>query len=67
MIGERTLEQVAVLTAVPRLFLAPSTLDLLGLELEISGHPDRSYKLKKALRALYSASDLRFCNHLCPH
>lgn len=54
MIGERTLEQVSVLTAVPRLFLAPSTLDLLGLELEISGHPDRSHKLKKALTALSS-------------
>lgn len=58
LIGERTLDQVALPTAVPRLFIAPSTMDLLGVELEISGHPDRSYKLKKALRVLYSRPTL---------
>ena len=40
-------------TAVPRLFIAPSTMDLLGVELEISGHADRSFKLKQALRKLF--------------
>ena len=53
LIGERTLAQVVMPTAVPRLFIAPSTMDLLGLELEISGHGDRSYKLKNALRRLF--------------
>ena len=41
---------------VPRLFIAPSTMDLLGVELEIAGHSDRSYKLRDALRAYGAAS-----------
>jgi chromosome partitioning protein len=55
LIGERTLRDVIVPTAVPRLFIVPSTMDLLGVELEIAGDSDRSYKLRKALRA-YSDS-----------
>ncbi len=54
LIGERTLREVIMPTAVPRLFIAPSTMDLLGLELEIAGDSDRSYKLRRALQA-YSA------------
>ena len=54
LIGERTLANVMTPTAVPRLFIAPSTMDLLGVELEISGHADRSHKLKKALKVLFS-------------
>jgi chromosome partitioning protein len=56
LIGERTLREVIVPTAVPRLFIVPSTMDLLGVELEIAGDSDRSYKLRKALEA-YAASD----------
>jgi chromosome partitioning protein len=56
LIGERTLRDVIVPTAVPRLFIVPSTMDLLGVELEIAGDGDRSYKLRKALEA-YAASD----------
>jgi len=41
---------VAVPTSVPRLFVAPSTMDLLGVELEIAGDADRSFKLRNALR-----------------
>jgi chromosome partitioning protein len=53
LVGERTLAQVIMPTAVPRLFIAPSTMDLLGVELEISSHADRSFKLKHALRKLF--------------
>jgi len=53
LVGERTLAQVIMPTAVPRLFIAPSTMDLLGVELEISSHADRSFKLKQALRKLF--------------
>ena len=53
LVGERTLAQVIMPTAVPRLFIAPSTMDLLGVELEISAHADRSFKLKNALRKLF--------------
>jgi chromosome partitioning protein len=40
-------------TAVPRLFVAPSTLDLLGLELEIAAEKDRNFRLKTAIDALH--------------
>ncbi len=39
--GEASLESAITATVVPRLFVAPSTLDLLGVELEISGERDR--------------------------
>ena len=55
LIGERALRDVIMPTAVPRLFIVPSTMDLLGVELEIAGDSDRSYKLRKALHA-YSDS-----------
>jgi len=54
LVGERTLAQIVTPTAVPRLFIAPSTMDLLGVELEISGHSDRSHKLKNAIKYLFS-------------
>ncbi len=58
LVGERTLAQVIMPTAVPRLFIAPSTMDLLGVELEISTHADRSFKLKHALRRLFDDDSL---------
>jgi chromosome partitioning protein len=51
LVGERALRDVIMPTAVPRLFIAPSTMDLLGVELEIAGHDDRSFKLRNALKA----------------
>jgi chromosome partitioning protein len=56
LVGERPLRDVIMPTAVPRLFIAPSTMDLLGVELEIAGHDDRSYKLRSALRAYCASS-----------
>src|ERR1700677_3661139 len=34
LVGDRSVAQILAPTAVPRLFLAPSTMDLLGVELE---------------------------------
>ena len=56
LVGERTLRDVIMPTAVPRLYLAPSTMDLLGVELEIASHEDRSYKLRNALQAYRDSS-----------
>lgn len=56
LVGERSLREVMVPTAVPRLFIAPSTMDLLGVELEIASDADRSFKLRRALQA-YVASE----------
>ena len=50
--GDASLKAVLRETGVPRLSIAPSTLDLVGLELEIAGRPDRAYCLKKALTTL---------------
>ena len=47
--GQQHLGAVLRETGVPRLFIAPSTLDLVGFELEIAARPDRAYCLKKAL------------------
>src|ERR1700710_1186756 len=51
LIGEQSLAAVAQPTAVPNLFVAPSTMDLLGLDLEIASHKDRTFKLRNALAA----------------
>ena len=51
LIGTHTLGSVAVETAVPNLFIVPSTMDLLGVEMEIAQSSDRVFRLKKALRA----------------
>ena len=52
LIGEATLRDAIVATAVPRLHLAPSTLDLSGLELEIGQERDRAFRLRTALAPL---------------
>jgi len=56
LVGERTLRDVMIPTPVPRLFIAPSSMDLLGVELEISSHEDRAYKLRNALRTYGESS-----------
>jgi chromosome partitioning protein len=52
MIGEATLRDTLMATAVPRLSIAPSTMDLSGLELEVSQERDRAFRLRNALEAL---------------
>ena len=46
--GEASLRDAVLPTAVPRLSIAPSTLDLSGLELEIGQERDRAYRLRNA-------------------
>ena len=50
--GEVPLLQACCETAVPRLHIAPSTLDLLGVELEIAAMPDRNFRLRSAVAHL---------------
>jgi len=52
LLGRSDLRTVAIPTSVPNLWVAPSTLDLLGVELEIAGTSDRTHKLKKAIQVL---------------
>jgi chromosome partitioning protein len=55
LIGEAGLREAIQETAVPRLHIVPSTMDLSGLELEIAHERDRAYRLRNALAALEPA------------
>jgi chromosome partitioning protein len=55
--GEASLRDAILPTAVPKLSIAPSTLDLSGLELEISQERDRAYRLRSALGSLNRTGD----------
>jgi chromosome partitioning protein len=57
LIGEASLRDAILPTAVPKLSIASSTLDLSGLELEISQERDRAYRLRNALGSLNRAGD----------
>jgi len=50
--GATALRDAILPTSVPRLFIAPSTLDLSGLELEVAQARDRAYRLRAALTPL---------------
>src|SRR5271170_7355257 len=66
--GETALRSAIVETAVPRLHLAPSTLDLSGLELEIGQARDRAFRLRSALSPLNTIGGTKFTYVLvdCP-
>jgi chromosome partitioning protein len=66
--GEAALRDAIVATAVPRLHLAPSTLDLSGLELEIGQARDRAFRLRSALSPLNTIGGTKFSYVLvdCP-
>jgi len=52
--GQLPLQEAVLPTAVPRLSLAPSTLDLSGFELQASQDRERALRLRKALSPLRS-------------
>ena len=51
MLGEAGIKESAIVTDVPHLSLIPSTMDLLGVEMEISDQRDRVFRLKKAVNS----------------
>ena len=53
--GEADLAAAMQETAVPGLMVAPSTMDLLGIETEISQAGDRAQRLRRAIRSLVSS------------
>ena len=59
---EANLQDAIMATAVPRLSIAPATLDLSGLELEMSNERDRAVRLRNALEPMRigSARDTSF-------
>jgi len=50
--GQAPMRSAVLQTAVPQLMIAPSTMDLSGLELEIGRERDRAFRLRSALGAL---------------
>ena len=50
--GKASLRSAVLPTTVPRLDIAPSTMDLSGLELEIGRERDRAFRLRNALADL---------------
>lgn len=49
LVGAAEIDTVVMPTDVPNLSIVPSTMDLLGVEMEISGQSDRVFKLKQAV------------------
>jgi chromosome partitioning protein len=60
--GEVSLREAALETAVPRLHIAPSTMDLSGLELELASQRDRAYRLRDSIRRLNQPDSLQVRN-----
>src|ERR1039457_7547091 len=50
--GKASMREAVLPTAVPQLMIAPSTMDLSGLELEIGQTRDRAFRLRSALGEL---------------
>ena len=69
LIGEAALRESIVATAVPRLSIAASTMDLSGLELELGQARDRAYRLRDAIAGLNAGgvpSDYSYVLIDCP-
>jgi chromosome partitioning protein len=70
LIGEAPLRDAIVPTAVPRLHIATSTMDLSGLELELGSTRDRAFRLRNAIAALNTSvtpdSDYTYVLVDCP-
>ncbi len=64
LIGEATLQQAAVKTEIPRLFVAPATIDLTGAEIELVTMEKREYQLRQALANMPSHWDYAIID--CP-
>src|SRR4029077_4447056 len=68
LIGQAPMRDAILATAVPRLNIAASTLDLSGLELEIGAARDRAFRLRSALAAVNKGSETDYSYVLvdCP-
>jgi len=49
LMGEASLDEVLIESGIPRLYCAPSTMDLLGAELELSDIDRKTYRLQDAI------------------
>ncbi|MCC0038970.1 MAG: ParA family protein [Brucellaceae bacterium] len=66
LVGEATIAEAAIPTAVPGLSIIPSTLDLLGVEMEIAAAPDRATRLREAIRTRDGGASFDYILVDCP-
>lgn len=59
LLGEASLNDVIVESGIPRLHCAPSTMDLLGAELELAAIDRKTYRLADAIKVLHARHDVR--------
>ena len=52
-----TLEQATLPTAIPHLTIAPATMDLLSMDIELSASSDRALRLRQAIATLAKRDD----------
>lgn len=64
LIGNATIDEAAVKTAIPRLWVAPATIDLSGAEIELVTIERREFQLKQALASISSHWDYAIID--CP-
>lgn len=65
MIGAAAIDEIVMPTDVPNLSIVPSTMDLLGVEMEIAGQSDRVFKLKQAV-SVQAAREFDYILIDCP-
>lgn len=65
MVGTHTVLETVQETAVPNLYIVPSTMDLLGIEMEIAQQADRVFRLRRALEGA-SANGFSYILVDCP-
>ncbi|MDP3746027.1 MAG: AAA family ATPase [Phenylobacterium sp.] len=66
LMGEHSLEESVLKTAIPGLDLSPSDPDLSGVELELGQMPRRSFKLRDALEAVRASKAYTYVLIDCP-
>jgi chromosome partitioning protein len=64
LFGEKTLEEVANKTKVPKLFIAPASVHLAGAEIELVNSENREFRLKHAIEN--NSMDLDYILIDCP-
>jgi chromosome partitioning protein len=66
LMGEAPLKDVIVDSGIPRLHCAPSTMDLLGAELELAHIERKTHRLLDAIQAVQGASQYSYIIADCP-
>jgi chromosome partitioning protein len=57
MMGDATISEAAVKTLIPNLFLAPSSVDIAGAEIELANYPNRAFRLREAFNKSFELNN----------